>query len=730
MSNIAINFDDLTNFEAPLKTLQENLLRAANDYFINHTSTAFSAVEPHLYNRVGLLRVEAAAADFFDKNVFFDQKIITNSSARNNFTGIGTTVAALNPTAYFSKTKIYEDWCFYVEFKPLTEFSWNSSAIGKNPPLYDNTERISTNFRYRVPTHNPNYSTSTPEKNMGLDYWGVIEHTGSAPTPTHNYDGWLYVSRFELYTRAHGTTSDRILVITPTASKAVMPVVLWDIQNLFYYVKTGSKPRAQQYNGALQGLTMFYPRTAFAFASMYNWRLLETHTMTDAAENDTILIDAEYKHQSTLGENIKILAPETEQGYYEWARTETTAIFRSRDGVDKAILAFKSPDDFFNLAADWGITRITDDLTDAKQKPEDLFDGYEPNGDSFVPDGGSSSGTDTNGTIPSIPSFSDNTSDKITPDTPNISAINAASVYALSLTGVKSLLRWLMTDDFTKNISELFSDKLSAIDDLKIMPFDVVNHDTLHTVYSETLTVANVTGNVACYKIQPNYNCIIQGGSYHYTAYWGDYNDYTSASYFLYIPYGGVVELSPSFVVNCDLRIEYALDIMTGNATAIIYSNNVFVKTVPCQMGQTVPLTYTNTNQREIKNTLAALNAGTTLINMAAGKTDILGGVLNIGNTIARTALTNPLTIGSIGNFGANTSLVMPQNPFLIISRVQQSIPADMNGIIGRPSNTHNTISTFVGSGFVQISADHINTTATTAEQEQIINLLQNGIYL
>lgn len=728
MSDVYIDLNQLTTFNAPLKTVSENILRGANNYAKSHDSFSFGALNPELYNTVALMYF-----DFDDTTTMLKgRSVIGNFGATPN-AGLSdylSSIGAFRGTSlggkYFTKPAKYDDWCFFYELKKINQ-------RGSTDPLYDNVEQVQSTFYYRpTSTYGPigaQTTDSTPQSQMGIHRWCVIGNPmGDPPPPTNNYDDWYYVSKWNFYNRAAGSSTART-AINSNYEKGVFPIVLWDIQNITRYGRsTSSKPYTGFVNGNYQGFILLNPRFAATLGRLADWRLISTFTRETLSTSQIIIRD-QYKHKSTLGDNIKILIPDDPLKI--WVRNENETIYDTTPATQSnPILAFKSEEDFLALLNDWGITRVTNDIDEAQKKDGGAFPGHVPEGDGFTPDGGNPEGYDTNPAIPSIPSYPDNTSDRVTPTTPNISAINAASVYALSLSGVKTLLNWLMSEGFTKNISELFSDKLSAIDDLKIMPFDIVNHDTLHALYSDTLTIANVTGNVVCHKIQPNYNCIINGGSYHYTAYWGDYNDYTAASYYLYIPYGGIVELSPSFVVNRDLRLEYALDIMTGNATAIIYSNDVFVKTVPCQMGQTVPITYTNTNQREIKNTLAALNAGTTLVNMAAGKTDIVGGVLNIGNTVAKTALTNPLTIGSIGNFGANTSLVMPQNPFLIISRIQQSIPANMDGIIGRPSNTHNTIGAFVGSGFVQISADHINTTATTAEQEQIISLLQGGIYL
>lgn len=753
LSNI-IDFDAFRYVDnAPLKTISESSVRAMNSAMLKNNGIGFHSLTPHYYNKTAFLYLYDAAAAAYRSGVYLRYNE-PNSSSYTRFSGkpnaLGEGYDITYPTKHFKVANV-QDYVIYYRLVKLTNVSWGTSTIAQNPAYYDNCEMVCSS--YYEPLAN---SAMYPHKNMGLQKFAVVSSNSTypipAPTPTHNYDDWLVVADWKVYSRAFGSTADRVVLGRGEFYDNVYPAIFWDLNGIYYYWVEGTTKRSKPryYNGYGQGITICNLKTDASARSLWmfgNWRSCNVQTDT---QTNQVFSTSQIKHASTLGNDIKLFIPEDSAGLNEWlwygnpfsgAPYES---FRTAGSGTRAIFAFRNEAAFLNLLADWGFTtRITNSVELAKNQPAELFPNYIPDG-GFVPDGGGENGYDSNKPIVSIPSYSDNTSDKVDIVTPNISSINAASAYALDLSSVKLLFNWLMTDSFINNISNLFNDKLSALDDLKIMPFDLVAHDNIHTTQSPNLTIANVAGDIPCYKILPAYNCIVNGGKYRYSAYWGNYNDYTAASYYLYVPYGGIVELSPSHVVNSEIEIKYAIDIMTGAATAIIYSNGVFVKTIPCQMGQTVPITFTNTNQRQIKNALTAINTANSLIGTvksaaltaatggaaAAVGAEIGGGALGIGSSIAQSVLTNPLTVGSVGNFSANTALVMPQTAFLIISRVQLSIPTSPENIIGRPSNIRSTISSFVGSGFVQINVGHINTTATADEQKEILSLLRGGIFI
>lgn len=345
------------------------------------------------------------------------------------------------------------------------------------------------------------------------------------------------------------------------------------------------------------------------------------------------------------------------------------------------------------------------------------------------------SGYDTNPVVPQIPSYPDNTSDVIPDITPNVSALSVTGAYALSLSSVKALFAWLMTDDYTKNISELFSDKLSAINSLRLFPFDIVSHDGLHVTEQSNITIANVTSDeIPCWAVLPGYNMWLDGGEINYLAYYGDYNDYVNCRYSLYIPYGGIVDLSPSHVINRTLSLRYAIDLLTGNATALIRSNGVIVKSIPCNLGQSIPIIFTNANAQQINKTLSDIAIVNNIVGAAAsvvqgsytGAARQLVGAVEQG---VRTEMTNPLQYGHIGTNGSGTGNIMPQTPFLVITRGKVA-KYSSNYAIGTPTSYYGKISNFAGSGLIKANTEITIATATVEEEQEIRKLLESGILI
>lgn len=724
---------------APLKTVSESDIRNLNSQLSKNYQGYFDSITPHFYNRVSFVRLKNTSYDEAYGGAYIPYGTMgSGDNLRREFTVLGNIDDSRNETTRKIYMPVMDDYAIYYELAPVSEYNFNASDIEPNPPLFDDVITVSIGC---TPS-----SGQIVVPDIGGARTAIRGRRGIIPNPTHNYDNWLVVKTWAVYYRGPTETRARYQGGDGTTTNNILPAVCFDIRNAHWFNITDYTSKPRSWGGTSQAIIMAnFSDAAAAWRSLrplYDWYGVQL----DNVEGTEVMIGGTLiNHKSTMGENIKLLAPYAGVQLEKWfdvGENETLFTHPTKSLNERAILAFKTENDFLAFLADWGITtRISNNLDEVKNLDGDEFPNSVPGG--FVPGGGDDTGYNNDPTIPSIPSYSDNTSDKIIPTTPNISAINAASTYALSLVDVKSLLNWLMTDNFINNISNLFSDKLAALDDLKIFPIDLVQHDIGHTQHSSTITIANVSDNTECYKILPAYNCIINGGNYHYVAYWGNANDYTSSTYYLYMPYAGIVELSPSHVVNCDLRLEYAVDIMTGSATAIIYSNDVLVKTIPCQIAQSVPITFSNTNQRLIRTALTALGAGNSLNNAASGVamglasgnvggavSSGIGGITGMGSSIVQNTLTNPLIIGSAGSFSSNTSLVMPQTPFLIISRTQLSIPSNRDNIVGQPSNINSTINSFVGSGFVQIKTAHINTTATTDEQNQIIAALNAGIFI
>lgn len=436
--------------------------------------------------------------------------------------------------------------------------------------------------------------------------------------------------------------------------------------------------------------------------------------------NDMILL-GEFPTVATAGLSLKPI--NTGENIDEWALPNYSPVY----------IAFRSWKFVEQLSRDFGIY-VTTDLDTARNTPIEYFpDIGQITPDPTIPP----TGFQENPINPNIPNFPDNTTDIIERPIPNITPISVANVYALNIAETKAFFNWLLTDDFIKNISELFNDKLSAINDIKLLPFDIVAHDPAHTQSQDSLTIANVTTSITNFKVTSNYNSWIFGGEYQYTAYWGDFNDYESTSFSLYVPYAGIIDLSPSDVINKTLQIWYAVDLNTGNSTAVIYSGNVAIRTIGAQMSISVPVIASNVNEQRRNEALTAINVGNSIAHSAistiatGNPLPLVGGLLSGVANVASTAMNNPYQIQRAGTFSSSTSLLMIQTPFLIISRQQIAIP-DINykNIAGIPSSFCGKISQFIGSGFISVKVDKIATAATENEQNEIRNLLVDGIFI
>lgn len=403
----------------------------------------------------------------------------------------------------------------------------------------------------------------------------------------------------------------------------------------------------------------------------------------------------------------------------------------------QVLIAFKGVEAAIEFFKEWGFA-ATDDYSVAQSMQTEFFPGEI----GFVPDGGNQSGYPTNN-VPHVPSNPDNTSDIIERVPPQISTLSALNAYALNLQECKLFFKFLITDTFVKNISELFNDKLSAVNALKMFPFDIVLHDTSHTYADQKLTVGNVESDISTTAIVDNYNTWIYGGSIIQLGYYGNYNDYINTSYSLYVPFAGIIDLPSDRVVNCQIDLWYAVDLLSGNATAVVYSDGVFIKTIPAQMGMEVPITYTNSNQQLINASLSALNIGSNLFGSIGGGVaamaigDIGGGASTISGGLngaitngIKSIVTNPKKTGTIGSISSNTAYSLPQQPFLIISRDRIAIPSSYSGLVGKPSIFSGTIGQFIGAGFVSVKNAKLTTSATESERAEILGLLESGIFV
>lgn len=409
-------------------------------------------------------------------------------------------------------------------------------------------------------------------------------------------------------------------------------------------------------------------------------------------------------------------------------------------------IVFDKPSDIRAMFEDLGCV-FTFNLDEAKNFPaEDI-----PNGTNTPP-----AGYETN-TVPTVDNYPDNSNDDFT----SINTINpatvAADVHIFTRDTVAMLFDWFTTTSFWDSLTKLFNDPLSAIISLRHYPFDIPTHDPSGVITQSETTIVNVTNSeISGYKFIDGYNSVIDGGYIDYTAYYGNFADWALATYSVYIPYVGIVNVPSSAVVNKRLHLTYNVDFLSGNSVVILktydptynktgFSNGQVVFMTTAKITTDIPIVYNNYNQQQLYNAMSALKImqsvrsgtqsgamnGVTSGNVGAaiaggisgGLGSLFGGVTDY---IANYPKTEFGAMGGIGDCGA----FAPQNAYLIISRKVLAIPANgYDNISGNPSSYYGIINS--ANGFVkasEIKADGIP--ATITEINEIMSLLSTGIYV
>ena len=398
-------------------------------------------------------------------------------------------------------------------------------------------------------------------------------------------------------------------------------------------------------------------------------------------------------------------------------------------------IVFPDMQSIIEMFADWGVV-VTDDLGVAESYPT-----------SQVPteDGQPPAGYDTNET-PNIDSYPDNSTVDFDVKKPLINYNPAIDTNIITAQGAGTLLSWLTTSSFLDNISRLFNEPLSAIIALRYYPFDIAQHDCANVEQTSNITIVNVTcDTVGGYKLGDNYNTTVSGGSMEYIAYYGSYADWTNCRYQLYIPYLGIVDIAPSYVINRRLTIEYVVDFLSGKTAVIVKSydkdtnkgNIVLLR--ECSLSVDVPIVYSNYNQQQVTRMLSLLSGVQSVANgaisgaMSGGGTGaIIGAVTGlIGGAVdvARTYATTPLEMGAVGTIGSSGGYNMPQTAYLMINRRPLAMPAaDYANIAGKSAGVYDTIGAV--SGFVKCECARVDINATEREKQEIMALLANGVYV
>lgn len=355
--------------------------------------------------------------------------------------------------------------------------------------------------------------------------------------------------------------------------------------------------------------------------------------------------------------------------------------------------------------------KVKEKFEDIPVDPED-DDPYKPGGPSG-PGGGGGSFKDIPDPIP-------------IPGTPGISAVDSGLVtlFAPTLSQLKSLGNYMWSDLFDlATFKKLVADPMDCILGLAIMPFNVPSEG------ASTVKVGNISTGIVMNIAAGQYlkfNC----GSLAVKEYWGcyqDYEPYTKSEIFL--PFIGVQPISTDDIMNKTVEVEYNIDILSGSVVAFVKCDNSVLYTYSGQCSIQVPVNGSNWNQL-IQNALTV--AGAVAITAVSGGTAApASGVAALGASAAvtSTVMSSKPHISKSGSISGAAGAMSIKQPYLILTRPRQALPAYQNTYLGYPSHMTEKLSAL--KGFTEVEKIHLkNVLATDEELLEIERLLKEGVIL
>lgn len=336
-----------------------------------------------------------------------------------------------------------------------------------------------------------------------------------------------------------------------------------------------------------------------------------------------------------------------------------------------------------------------------------------------------------------IPYFPDNS----TETTPIEQAYITPSTFAQSCVynplTTRDFLRWICDNTVdVGNWKRLFANPVDVITGINLYNLDIPAHDSAHTRFNSQTNILGVTSAIANYSILDGYNNIVSGGELTLQAYYGNYADFTSMTYQMFIPFVGFTALRACDVVNHTLRLYYAVDFATGSAVAFVNSDDRLIYSSPCTVAGKIPLSTSDKNSQMINNTLSILGSvGGLMGGIASGNVGGgVGALLNgLGGLQMQTNYSNKGSLSSVNIYKLLPAFIERTRYDLFFpSDDQQYLGAKYQGAAGAPSTYFDTLINCANvGGFVQSDVVYLTSdTATEAEKTEIISLIKSGIYL
>ena len=321
--------------------------------------------------------------------------------------------------------------------------------------------------------------------------------------------------------------------------------------------------------------------------------------------------------------------------------------------------------------------------------------------------------------------------------------------YCMSRTGLASLGGDFFSDNYLEDMKkglELYGNNpMNAVLGCTYFPFDISSIYSISGV--NYVAFGSYNHEVTGYGISKVlFNTGLKDlGTTHIVPTFRNFLDYTATEIYAYLPYIGWVNLDVNKYMDTDLNIKYAVDLHSGECTAMLFSNGRLMDCYDGQIGIKQPITsedmsaYFMAQIQGIKGATGAVTGGA--INGAqvgakggaygAAAGAIVGGGLgavNAGVTLYGLAKMRPQLFSSGGYSGA-LGANLPQYPIIVFCIHDCEEPVNLLQTHGKPSNKSGRIQDF--SGFLSVNSVNLNCgTATNDEKDEILSYLASGVII
>ena len=363
-------------------------------------------------------------------------------------------------------------------------------------------------------------------------------------------------------------------------------------------------------------------------------------------------------------------------------------------------------------------TLVFDALTKGNTPPEPSQNPYSGGGTSEPSGDPSGDYDDTSDVIsvPSVPSF-------------NLGITSLINVWVPSTTDINNLAAYLWSNfdltDPTKTLSKMFTDPLSYILSLHMLPFTVDSSTAI------TVTLAGLATTVSMPPATVQFKDI-DCGSVTINEYWGNYLDYTYTKIVLCLPFCGQVDLDPDEVMGKTIKVKYRVDIITGAFVCFVYiDGDKVLGQYAGNCAAQIPISAADFSRLNAAVLGVAGAAASAFGSAALGGH---GGMLNgasggLISSIAANAQNAKIRAQHSGGLTGAPGFMGIQKPYLIIHRPRQSVPEDYEKFKGYPSNVTMQLSSCTG--FTSVREIKLNGLPfTDGELTELKSILEGGVIL